>query len=73
MVHTKKPHSKVIDVADKDFVSLDENTSVAEAASIMYERDINNSVVVTHNDSETLVRHSVGITTVRDFLNRESL
>jgi hypothetical protein len=31
MVHTKKPHSKVIDVADKDFVSLDESTLVAEA------------------------------------------
>jgi CBS domain-containing protein len=62
-----------MDLADKDFVSLDENTSVAEAASIIYERGINNSVVVTHNDSETLVRHSVGIITARDFLNRESL
>ena len=31
MVETKKPHSKVIDVTDKDFVSLDESTLVAEA------------------------------------------
>jgi CBS domain-containing protein len=69
MVHTKKPPSKVIDFADKDFVSLDENTLVAEAARIMYERDVS-SVMVTHNDSETLVRQSVGIITARDFLNR---
>lgn len=26
MVHAEKPPSKVIDFADKDFVSLDENT-----------------------------------------------
>lgn len=51
MVHTEKPPSKVIDVADKDFVSLDENTLVAEAAMIMYERDAC-SVIVTHNDSK---------------------
>jgi CBS domain-containing protein len=69
MVHTKKPHSKVIDVADKDFVSLDESTLVAEAARIMYERDVG-SVIVTLNDSETLARQSVGIITARDFLNR---
>ena len=56
MVRTKKPPSKVIDFADKDFVSLDENTLVAEAARIMYERDVC-SVIVTHNDSKTLVRH----------------
>ena len=32
--------NKIIDFADKDFVSLDENTMVAEAARIMYERDV---------------------------------
>jgi hypothetical protein len=32
MVHTKKPHNKVIDLADKDFVSLDEK--VAEDTTI---------------------------------------
>ncbi len=69
MVHTIKPHSKVIDVADKDFVSLDENTLVAEAARIMYDRDVS-SVIVTHNDREAPVRQSVGMVTARDFLNR---
>jgi CBS domain-containing protein len=69
MVHTKKPSSKVIDFADKDFVSLDENTLIAEAARVMYERDIC-SVIVTRNDSESLLRQSVGIITARDFLHR---
>jgi predicted transcriptional regulator len=68
MVHTKKPPRKVIDFAHKDFVSLDENTLVAEAARIMYERDIC-SVIVTRNDSERLLRQSVGIITARDFLH----
>jgi CBS domain-containing protein len=68
MAHIKKPSSKVIDFADKDFVSLDENTLVAEAARIMYERDVC-SVIVTRNDSERL-RRSVGIITARDFLHR---
>ena len=35
----------------------------------MYERDVS-SVIVTHNNSETLVRQSIGIITARDFLNR---
>jgi CBS domain-containing protein len=69
MVHTKKPSSKVIDFADSDFVSLDENTLVAEAARVMYERDVC-SVIVTRNDSESLLRQSVGIITARDFLHR---
>jgi CBS domain-containing protein len=68
MTHTKKPSNKVIDFADKDFVSLDENTLVAEAARIMYERDVC-SVIVSHNNSERL-RRSVGIITARDFLHR---
>ena len=55
MTHTKKPSSKVIDFADKDFVSLDE-------------RDVC-SVIVTHNDSERL-RRSVGMITARYFLHR---
>lgn len=68
MVHIKA-RSRVIDFADKDFVSLDENTLVAEAARIMYERDVC-SVIVTRNDSEGLLRQSVGIITARDFLHR---
>jgi CBS domain-containing protein len=69
MVNTKKPPSKFIDFADKDFVTLDENTLVAEAARIMYERDLC-SVIVTRNDGESLLRQSVGIITARDFLHR---
>ncbi len=61
--------NKVIDFTDKDFVSLDENTLVAEAARIMYERDVC-SVIVTRNDSEKLFRQSVGMITARDFLQR---
>jgi signal-transduction protein with cAMP-binding, CBS, and nucleotidyltransferase domain len=69
MENTKKPPSKVIDFADKDFVSLDENTLVAEAARIMYERGVC-SVIVTRTDGERLLRQSVGIITARDFLHR---
>jgi signal-transduction protein with cAMP-binding, CBS, and nucleotidyltransferase domain len=69
MVNTKKPPSKFIDFADKDFVSLDENTLVAEAARIMYERGVC-SVIVTRTDGERLLRQSVGIITARDFLHR---
>ena len=71
MVHRKKqqPSYRVIDFAEKDFVSLDENTLVAEAARIMYERD-DCSVIVTHNDSNKLFRKSVGIITARDILQR---
>ena len=68
MENTKKPPSKVIDFAERDFVSLDENTLVAEAARIMNERVVC-SVIVTHNESERL-RRSVGIITARDFLHR---
>jgi signal-transduction protein with cAMP-binding, CBS, and nucleotidyltransferase domain len=70
MVHTKKPPREVIDFADKDFVSLDENTLVAEAARIiMYERG-DFSVIVTRTDGERLLRQAVGIITARDFLHR---
>lgn len=68
MVRIRAP-SRVIDFADNDFVSLDEGTLVAEAARIMYERDAC-SVIVTHNDSERLLRQPVGIITARDFLHR---
>jgi CBS domain-containing protein len=68
MVNTK-PHRKFIDFADNDFVTLDENILVAEAARIMHERDVC-SVIVTRNDGESLLRQSVGIITARDFLHR---
>jgi CBS domain-containing protein len=69
MVNREKSPSRVIDFADKDFVTLDENTLVAEAARIMYDRDVC-SVIVTRNDSERMFRQSVGIITARDFLHR---
>jgi CBS domain-containing protein len=71
MVHRKKqqPSYRVIAFAKKDFVSLDENTLVAEAARIMYERDVC-SVIVTRNDTNNLIRKSVGIITARDILHR---
>ncbi len=69
MENTKKPPSKVIDFAERDFVSLEENTLVAEAARIMYERGVC-SVIVTRTDGERLLRQSVGIITARDFLHR---
>jgi CBS domain-containing protein len=69
MVDREKSPSRVIDFADKDFITLDENTLVAEAARIMYDRDVC-SVIVTHEDSEKLTRQSVGIITARDFLHR---
>jgi CBS domain-containing protein len=68
MVSSNAP-DKILDFADKDFVSLDENTLVAEAARTMYERDVC-SVVVTRNDSEKLHRQSIGMITARDFLQR---
>jgi signal-transduction protein with cAMP-binding, CBS, and nucleotidyltransferase domain len=69
MENTKKLPSKFIDFAERDFVSLDENTLVAEAARIMYERGVC-SVIVTRIDGERLLRQSVGIITARDFLHR---
>ncbi len=35
----------------------------------MYERDVG-SIIITHNDRETLVRQSVGMVTARYFVNR---
>ena len=68
MVSSNTP-GRIIDYADKDFVTLDENTLVADAARIMYERDVC-SVIVTRNDAERHLRQSVGMITARDFLQR---
>jgi len=64
---SSNPANKIIDFTEKDFVSLDENTLVAEAARIMYERDVC-SVIVTRNDKQ--FRQSIGMITARDFLQR---
>ncbi|AFU59977.1 MAG: CBS domain-containing protein [Nitrososphaera sp.] len=60
---------KVIDFAEKDFVTLDENTLIAEAAKAMYERDVC-SIIVTRNDRASNTRRAVGIITARDMLHR---
>lgn len=60
---------KIMDFAENDFVTLDENTLIGEAAKIMYERDVC-SVVVTRNDNASKIRHAVGIITPRDILHR---
>ena len=41
---------KVMDFAEEDFVALDENALVAEAAKAMYERDAC-SIIVTRSDA----------------------
>jgi len=62
-------NNKTINFAKTDFVSLDENTLVGDAAKAMYERDIS-CVIVTHNDSMQKTRLPFGIVTARDMLNR---
>ena len=59
---------KVMDFAEEDFVALDENALVAEAAKAMYERDAC-SIIVTRSDAAK-TRRAVGIITARDILHR---
>ncbi|HEX7032938.1 MAG TPA: CBS domain-containing protein [Nitrososphaera sp.] len=59
----------VREIADKSFISLDENTLVAEAAKTLYERG-GCSIVVTRNDPKTRLRVPVGIVTERDIIFR---
>ena len=59
MVSSNTPGG-IIDYADKDFVSLDENTLVADAARIMYERGVC-SVIITRDDVERHLRQAVGM------------
>ncbi|AIC14556.1 CBS domain-containing protein [Nitrososphaera viennensis] len=56
-------------VADRTFVSLDENILVANAAKTMYERK-ECTIIVTRNDPETRSRIPVGIITERDIIYR---
>ncbi|MEO9362979.1 MAG: CBS domain-containing protein [Nitrososphaera sp.] len=56
-------------VADKTFVSMDENTLVADAAKTMYERK-ECTIIVTRNDPETRSRIPAGIITERDIIYR---
>ncbi len=56
-------------IADRTFVSLDENTIVAEAAKAMYQSE-GCSIIVTRNDPESGSRVPVGIITERDIIFR---
>jgi CBS domain-containing protein len=69
MAKGRSDPKKIMDFAEKDFVTLDENTLIAEAAKAMYERDVC-SIIVTRNDSESKTRRAVGIITARDMIHR---
>jgi hypothetical protein len=63
MVSSNTP-GRIIGYGYKIFVSLDENTLVADAARIMYERGVG-SVIVTYNYVERDLRQSVRMITAR--------
>ena len=60
---------RVRDIVDTAFVTLDENTLVAEAAKALYTQE-RCTIVVTHLDVATGQRVPVGIITERDIIFR---
>jgi CBS domain-containing protein len=62
-------HDRVSDIVDTVFVTLDENTLVAEAARTLYKQE-RRTIVVTHFNVTTGKRTPVGIVTERDFIFR---
>jgi CBS domain-containing protein len=62
-------HDRVRDIVDTAFVTLDENTLVAEAAKALYAQE-RCTIVVTHLDAGTDQRIPVGIITERDIIFR---
>ena len=60
---------RVRDIVDTAFVTLDENTLVAEAAKALYTQE-RCTIVVTHLDVATGKRMPVGIITERDIIFR---
>jgi CBS domain-containing protein len=64
-----KSHDRVRDIVDTAFVTLDENTLVAEAAKALYAQE-RCTIVVTHLDAGTGERIPVGIITERDIIFR---
>jgi len=62
-------HDGVKDIVDTAFVTLDENTLVAEAAKAMYTQE-RCTIVVTHLNASTGQRIPVGIITERDIIFR---
>ena len=62
-------HDRVRDIVDTAFVTLDENTLVAEAAKALYAQE-RCTIVVTRLDTGTGQRIPVGIITERDIIFR---
>jgi CBS domain-containing protein len=62
-------HNRVRDIVDTAFVTLDENTLVAEAAKALYVQE-RCTIVVTHLNASTGQRIPVGIITERDIIFR---
>lgn len=62
-------HDRVRDIVDTAFVTLDENTLVAEAAKAMYTQE-RCTIVVTRFNASTGQRIPVGIITERDIIFR---
>jgi signal-transduction protein with cAMP-binding, CBS, and nucleotidyltransferase domain len=65
----QKRHDRVRDIVDTAFVTLDENTLVAEAAKALYTQE-RCTIVVTHLNASTGQRIPVGIITERDIIYR---
>ena len=61
--------NKVKDIASTTFVSLDEDTLVAEAAKTLYKQETC-TIIVTHYDSTSRQRIPIGIVTERDIIFR---
>jgi CBS domain-containing protein len=61
--------SKVKEIASTTFVSLDEDTLVAEAAKALYNQEAC-TIVVTRKDRDSVQRTPVGIVTERDIIFR---
>ena len=62
-------HDTVREIVDTAFVTLDENTLVAEAAKALYAQE-RCTIVVTHLDAGSGQRIPVGIITERDIIFR---
>jgi CBS domain-containing protein len=71
LVYKRLPQGtlKVKDIANKTFISLDQDTLVADAAKTLYEQE-GCSVIVTRNDRYRGYRIPVGIVTERDIIFR---
>ncbi|MGH9926334.1 MAG: CBS domain-containing protein [Nitrososphaeraceae archaeon] len=64
-----KRYDRVRDIVDTAFITLDENTLVAEAAKALYTQE-RCTIVVTQLDAGTSQRIPVGIITERDIIFR---